>query len=77
MAGTLKSIAGLFVERWRDQLVCVGCGNEFTCGASLKGCWCSELKLSDQARSELASRYFGCLCPQCLELHSTNAEEKK
>jgi len=67
MANTLKNIAGLFAERWREAAVCEACGNEFTCGAKLSGCWCAEIELTDQIRAELRSRYSGCLCRNCLE----------
>lgn len=43
------------------------CGNTFGCGATLGGCWCAEINLSDAARVELRARYQGCLCPICLE----------
>ncbi|MCU1265265.1 MAG: hypothetical protein JWM21_1583 [Acidobacteria bacterium] len=46
---------------------CEACGKDFTCGASLAGCWCTELKLSDEARADLRSRYQNCLCRECLE----------
>jgi hypothetical protein len=46
---------------------CEACGSDFSCGASLRGCWCSEIKLSDEVRAEMRSRYRGCLCRQCLE----------
>jgi hypothetical protein len=46
---------------------CESCGGEFACGATLKGCWCSEVKLSDAALAELRERFKGCLCRECLE----------
>jgi hypothetical protein len=46
---------------------CPACGQRFACGASLRGCWCSEVKLSDAVRAELKQRYAGCLCRACLE----------
>jgi Cysteine-rich CWC len=52
------------------SLRCQACGNSFTCGASLKGCWCSEIKLSGEARAELRSLYSDCLCRDCLEKQS-------
>ena len=50
-----------------ETATCEACGNEFRCGASLAGCWCSEIKLSDEARAELRARYRNCLCRECLE----------
>ena len=46
---------------------CERCGAAFGCGAQLAGCWCSEIKLGEAARSELSGRYAGCLCRACLE----------
>jgi hypothetical protein len=46
---------------------CEACGGEFTCGAMLAGCWCSEVKLSDALLAELRERYQHCLCRACLE----------
>ncbi len=51
----------------RRGLTCDSCGSDFQCGVSLAGCWCSEIKLSDEARAEMRSRYRGCLCRQCVE----------
>ena len=62
-----QRLAGLLSERWREPSKCEACGNEFVCGATLGGCWCTELKLSDEARAELRSRYSTCLCRKCLE----------
>ncbi|MGB9180185.1 MAG: cysteine-rich CWC family protein [Pyrinomonadaceae bacterium] len=47
--------------------VCAACGESFTCGATLNGCWCAEIKLSDETRAELRRNYQGCLCRTCLE----------
>jgi hypothetical protein len=67
MSNNLRKLAGLVSPRLGKPLVCEACGNEFSCGASLRGCWCSEISLSDEARIELKSRYRECLCRECLE----------
>ena len=46
---------------------CAACGEKFVCGATLAGCWCSEVKLSEETRAKLKERYKGCLCRACLE----------
>ncbi len=46
---------------------CEACGKPFVCGASLKGCWCFDIKLSAAARKDLCERYNDCLCRECLE----------
>jgi hypothetical protein len=45
---------------------CERCGKKFHCGASLLGCWCSEIKLSEEARAHLRRSYQGCLCRECM-----------
>ena len=54
----------------RGAEVCESCGAEFTCGASLAGCWCSGVELGDAARAELRSRFRRCLCRACLESYA-------
>jgi hypothetical protein len=63
----LSKLAGIFLPVMRAPSVCEACGGSFTCGAKLSGCWCSEIKLSDETRAELKARYSSCLCRQCLE----------
>ena len=63
----LRQIAGLFSTRLREPAVCEACGGPFTCGAKLSGCWCSEIKLSEERRAELKGSYRNCLCRECLE----------
>ena len=58
----LQAVSGLGRER-----ICEACGSEFMCGASLKGCWCSEVPLNEEVRTYLRSQYSDCLCRQCLE----------
>ena len=64
---SLSNIVKDLVPGLSGATTCEACGKEFTCGASLAGCWCTELKLSDEARAELRSRYSNCLCRECLE----------
>jgi len=47
------------------QISCEACGTEFQCGPFYK-CWCSDFKISTQARAELKDKYKDCLCPSCL-----------
>jgi len=57
---------------------CEGCGEKFVCGATLEGCWCSEVKLSETARAEMKRRYQRCLCRACLEkFAASNAGGKR
>lgn len=65
---TLKELASFISQPVaREPSVCESCGAEFGCGATLAGCWCVEIKLSDETRAELRSRFGDCLCPACLE----------
>lgn len=61
--GLLKS---LFQPGWGKAEVCERCGKEFRCGATLSGCWCAEVQLTDAQREELKARYKGCVCRECL-----------
>jgi len=57
----------------KQPSTCEACGGTFQCGASLKGCWCASVPLSDEARTSLRGKYNNCLCPQCL----TNLSQKR
>jgi len=67
MRRTLKTIAALVSPSAREPSACESCGAEFACGATLAGCWCSEIKLSEETRAELRARFQRCLCRTCLE----------
>lgn len=67
MKSEVKKLLGIFSTRWRAAETCEACGEKFVCGATLKGCWCKEVKLSEATRAELKARYKGCLCRACLE----------
>jgi hypothetical protein len=67
MNRTLIKIGNAVSQALTRERVCEACGNEFVCGASLRGCWCSEINLSDATRAELKSLYRDCLCRGCLE----------
>ena len=63
----LKQI-GLALPVLRKSQVCEACGETFACEISLgKGCWCGEIKLSDETRQELRNKYKKCLCRASLE----------
>ena len=60
------TVINAIVSGGRD-LKCESCGKDFVCGMSLKGCWCAEIKLDEEIRSDLRSKYKECLCRECLE----------
>ena len=63
----LKQI-GLTLPVLRKSQACEACGETFACEISLgKGCWCGEIKLSDETRQELRAKYKKCLCRASLE----------
>ena len=66
MSRVLPVLKGL-IPRLRRNLICESCGDEFSCGASLSGCWCAEIKLKEETRSELRKQFTDCLCRNCLE----------
>jgi hypothetical protein len=72
---SLRTLAGSILPGWRGPSTCEACGKEFTCGATLAGCWCSEIKLSDEKRAELQALYSGCLCRDCLEKFQKPAKQ--
>jgi len=62
----LKQI-GLKLPILRKSQACEACGETFACEIPLgKGCWCGEIKLSDETRKELRAKYRNCLCRACL-----------
>jgi hypothetical protein len=63
----LRQLAVLVTPRLSRKLTCESCGKEFSCGASLTGCWCGEISLSDAHRAALKERFRDCLCRECLE----------
>ena len=63
----LQKLMGVVLPQFREPSVCEACGGRFVCGATLAGCWCSEIKLSAETREELSRRYKRCLCRSCLE----------
>jgi len=64
---SLRKLTGYILPQFREPSTCEACGEMFTCGATLAGCWCAEIKLSEATRAELRSRYQSCLCRSCLE----------
>jgi hypothetical protein len=65
MSSNFVKIGALLTGRGRP-LTCESCGKEFSCGMSLRGCWCSEVQLSDDSRAELKKQFRDCLCRDCL-----------
>ena len=41
----------------RAPETCEACGKAFVCGATLAGCWCAEVKLTEEQREELKKKY--------------------
>jgi hypothetical protein len=62
----MQKIAGVLTGKGVEE-ICEACGAKFACGASLRGCWCAEIQLSDAARAELKRKYSRCLCRACLK----------
>lgn len=72
----LKNAPGFISPKYKEPLVCQSCGEEFVCGATLKGCWCMEIELSDEIRQSLKSQFRNCLCRNCLEKYAASEIEK-
>jgi len=77
MRTTLRKLAALVSPSRREPSACESCGGEFVCGATLAGCWCSEIKLSEETRAELRARYQRCLCRACLERFAAGEAEAR
>ena len=77
---TLLKRIGLMLPLLRKTQECEACGEAFACEISLgKGCWCGDIKLSDETRQELRSKYRKCLCRTCLEKaasHNSKSERQ-
>jgi hypothetical protein len=63
----LPKLHTLLSAHEREPQVCEACRETFVCGFSLKGCWCSQVKLSSATRAQLQEKYHRCLCRSCLE----------
>lgn len=63
----LQKLSGLISKKYKESSTCESCGDEFTCGATLKGCWCFSVKISEDSRKELKSKFKNCLCQNCLK----------
>ena len=70
----LKKALGFISLKYKDPSVCESCGEEFICGATLKGCWCMEIELTEENRNELKSKFRNCLCRNCLEKSAAVSE---
>ncbi|MGI8734717.1 MAG: cysteine-rich CWC family protein [Pyrinomonadaceae bacterium] len=69
MSAPIKESASSSVS---PSSICAACGEEFSCGANsgceakVSDCWCFDVKLSETVRTQLQTRYQGCLCNNCL-----------
>jgi hypothetical protein len=53
---------------------CAKCGEQFGCGATSGGCWCSGLTLSRDTLEHLRDKFDSCLCPNCLRDYASADE---
>jgi hypothetical protein len=72
---SIRKLAGFIQPGWREPETCEACGRSFNCGATLRGCWCTQVKLSERVREQLRGRYQHCLCRECLERFAAEDEE--
>jgi hypothetical protein len=63
----LRRLAGFFIPALRQPMRCASCGDDFTCGAGLTGCWCMKIELDAPTRARMRERFRDCLCQRCLE----------
>lgn len=62
----LRKMLAVISPRFRNPSACECCGNDFVCGASVRGCWCMEIALEARVREGLRDRYHRCICRDCL-----------
>jgi hypothetical protein len=72
----LRRIAGFFFSGLRQPMPCESCGEQFICGAGLKGCWCMEIKLDAAARAKMRQQFRDCLCRNCLQSRADEAADE-
>ena len=77
MSGVAKKLLRIVLLGRGSAETCPACGEKFECGATIKGCWCSEVKLSEAAREEMKAKYKGCLCRTCLEKFAESEARKQ
>jgi hypothetical protein len=51
----------------RIPRLCEACGQSFACEIGLRGCWCSQVKVSEKTRVVIRAKYRRCVCRACLE----------
>jgi hypothetical protein len=71
----LRRLLSVISPRYREPVKCEGCGADFTCGASLGGCWCMKVEVSREARAELRTQFNACVCRECLEKAQRTASQ--
>jgi hypothetical protein len=71
----VKKAPGILSEKPKEASRCESCGNDFFCGAVIKGCWCMKIKLSDEARSEIKAKFKNCLCRDCLKKYTSGQKK--
>lgn len=72
----LENAPGFVSEKYKDSSNCESCGEEFSCGAALRGCWCLEIRLTEETRQKLKESFRACLCRKCLENYASDEVEK-
>jgi hypothetical protein len=54
-------------ENSLETKICESCGQDFSCGAQSKTCWCFEVDLSKETLTKLQEDFKSCLCRDCLD----------
>jgi hypothetical protein len=55
---------------------CAVCGEEFSCGAPVAGCWCEEVQVAAEVLVALRARYADCLCRRCLTAAAASSAQR-
>lgn len=75
MNGKLKEVLGFVSLKYKEPSACESCGEKFVCGATVRGCWCVGIEVSEQTRQTLKSKFRDCLCRNCLEHFASLKDE--
>ena len=57
--------------------MCAACGESFSCGAPVAGCWCEDVQVAAEVLVALRARYADCLCRRCLTVAASSSSASR
>jgi hypothetical protein len=55
---------------------CAACGESFSCGAPVAGCWCEGVQVAAEVLVGLRARYADCLCRRCVTAAAASSTQR-